>query len=81
MQGSWAVFFDIHKQFLSPDHVTMQATEAERKLQNSHYDGEKKSWDWDKYVAIHKEQHTIIESLVDNGYSGMDKGTKVLHVQ
>ena len=71
------MFFDIHKQFCGPDHVDRQATDAERKLQNSQYDGEKKGWDWDKYVAIHKEEHTMIKSLVHNGYNGMDKGTKV----
>ena len=27
-----------------------------------------------------QQMHTIIESLVDNGYSGMDEGTKVCHV-
>ena len=31
-QDSQAMFFDIDKQFLSPDHVARQATEAERKL-------------------------------------------------
>ena len=36
-------------------------------------------WDWDKYVALHKEQHAIMESLTDYGFSGMDNGTKVLH--
>ena len=77
MQNSQAVYFNIHNCFLSPDHVARQATEAERKLQDSHYGGERKSWDWDKYVALHKEQHAIMESLTDYGYSGMDNGTKV----
>ena len=36
-------------------------------------------WDWDKYVALHKEQHAIMESLTDYGYSGMDNGSKVCH--
>ena len=54
-----------------------EATEAERKWKNSHYDSEKKVWDWDKYVAIHKEQHTIMYCLADHGYSEMDNGTKV----
>ena len=73
------MFFDILKHFLGPDHVARQAIDAEGKLQNSHYDGERKSWDWDKYVALHKEQHAIMESLTDYGYSGMDNGTKVHH--
>ena len=79
MQDSWAVFFNVNKHFLCPDHVSRQAAEAEGKLQNSHYDGERKEWDWDKYVIIHKEQHAIMESLLDYGCSGMDNGTKVRH--
>ena len=56
--------------------MARQAAEAERKLQSSHYDGEKKGWEWDKYVTLHKEQHTIMESLTD--YQ-MDNGDKVCH--
>ena len=59
--------------FLSSYHVVSQV--VERKLQNSHYDGEKKGWDWNKYVALHKEQHTIMASLGDCGYSGIDDST------
>ena len=71
------MFFDIHKQFLGPDHVARRAADAEGKLQNFHYNGERKIWDWEKYVALHKERHTIMESLTDYGYSEMDNGTKV----
>ena len=38
-QNDQAVFFDIH------NHVARQAADAEEKLQNSHYDGERKTWD------------------------------------
>ena len=76
---SWAVYFHIHKHFLGIDHMVRQATDAEGKLQNSHYDGQQKTWDWDKYVALHKEQHAIMVSLTDYGYSGIDNGTKVGH--
>ena len=79
MQDGQSVFFDIHKHFLDPDHVARQAAYAEGKLQNSHFYGERKTWDWDKYVALHKEQHAIMESLTDYHYSGMDNGTKVCH--
>ena len=73
------MLFNVHKQFLSPDHITRKAADAERKLQNSHYDHEKKGWDWENYVALNKEQHTIITSLADYGHSGIDGGTKVCH--
>ena len=42
MQDGQALFFDAHKQFLSPDHVARQAVEVGKKLQTSHYDGERK---------------------------------------
>ena len=64
----------IHKQFLSPDHVARHAADAETKLYDSHCHGERKTWDWDKYIALHKEQHAIMESLTDYGYSGMGNG-------
>ena len=54
-------------------------TEAERKLQTSHSGGERKRWDWDKYIALNKEQHDIMESLIGYDYSGMNNGTKVCH--
>ena len=41
-QNSWTLYFDISKQFLSPDHVASLATETKRKLQNSHNDWKKK---------------------------------------
>ena len=77
-KDSQAVYFDIHW-FLCCDHVARQATETERKLQSSHYDCEKDRWGWDKYVTLHKEQQTIMESLTDYGYSGMDIGTKACY--
>ena len=42
-KDSWCVFFYVHKQFLGPDQLARQATETELKLQDSHYDGEKKN--------------------------------------
>ena len=79
MQDSWAVFFDIHEQLLGPDHVARQTSKAERKLQKSHY-GEKKGWDWYKYVTLHKEQYTIMESIADHGYNSIHDGMKVCHL-
>ena len=55
MQDGWVVFFDVHKVFFDHIHLVRQAVEAKRMPQNSHYNGEKKEWDWDKYVALHKE--------------------------
>ena len=78
IQDSLTVFFDIHQQFFGPDHVAWQAAKAERILQISYYDGEKREWDWDKYVALLKEQHKIMKSA-DHGYNDIDEGTKVCY--
>ena len=59
--------------------MARQAADAERKMQTSHYDGEMKGWDWDKYVSLHKQQHAMMESLTDYGYIVMNNGTKVCH--
>ena len=40
-QDDQEMFFDMYKWFLGLDHVARQATDAERKLQNSPYDGKK----------------------------------------
>ena len=79
LQDGQAVFFNVHKHFIGPDHMVRQATDAEGKLENSYYDGERKTWDWDMCVAPHKEQHAILESLTDYGNIGMEYGTKVHH--
>ena len=78
-QNGQGVFFNVHKTVIVPDHVVRQATKEEKKLQNSH-DGKKKWWDWEKYFALHKEQHTIMESLANHGYSCTNDGTKLCHI-
>ena len=45
-QDGKAMYFTVHKHFLGLEHVARQTAEAEGKLQNSHYDGERKTWDW-----------------------------------
>ena len=70
MQDGQAVYFNVHKQYLDPDHVARHAAD---------YDDEKKEWYWDKCDTLHKEQHTIMKSLADYGYSGLDNCTKVCH--
>ena len=72
------MYFDIHMQFLNTDNVARQVAVADLKLQTSHHDGEKKGWDWDKFVTLHKD-HSVMESLSDSGCSGMDNGTQFHH--
>ena len=73
------MIFNIHKPFLVPDHLTRQSTETKRKLQHSPYDDEKKRLDRDKYVSVHKEKHTIMESHADHLHSCIDNENEVHH--
>ena len=41
-------FYAIHSKWLGPNHVNVTASEAEMALQASTYDGEKKTWNWEK---------------------------------
>ena len=52
MQNGQAVFFNIHRQVLSPDHVARQATEAERKLHKTLYSITNSSMDTRATVCI-----------------------------
>ena len=44
-------FYAIYSRWLGPNHVNVTASEAKMALQRCMYDGEKKAWNWEKYVA------------------------------
>ena len=71
------MYFDVHRSFLGHDHVSMQTADMKQKLQSSHYNGEKKVWNWDIYVSLYKKQHTIIESIEHHDCTDIVTGTKV----
>ena len=66
--------------YLGPNNMNHQANEAEAKLKDSSYHGEKRRWNFEQYVCMHQDQHTILQSLVQHGYAGIDEGSKVRHL-
>ena len=42
------VYYAIKSRWLGPNHVNARASEAKMALQMSMYDGEKKTWNWEK---------------------------------
>ena len=52
------------------------ASTAERKLSTTTYAGEKKRWNFEKYVKVHMDQHQIIEGLVEHRHAGFDECSK-----
>jgi hypothetical protein len=63
--------------FLGANNVGNLATAAEERLQSTKYSGDKRNFDFEKYVRIHTEQHSILNGLIVHGYSGIDESSKV----
>ena len=66
--------------YLGPNNTNHQANEAETKLKDSSYHGEKRRWNFERYVRMHQDQHTILQCLVQHGYAGIDERSKVHHL-
>ena len=69
-------FLALWDHYLGPNNVDNMASTAERKLTSTVYSGEKKRWNFEKYVKVHMDQHQIIEGLVEHGHAGIDSRSK-----
>ena len=76
-QDGRAGFLGLYNNYLGPNKVDNQAAKAEAKLLNTTYAGEKKRWNFDKYVQVHISQFTMLQSLEQYGYKGIDARTRV----
>jgi hypothetical protein len=70
----------LYAHYLGPNNVDHMASKAEKYLATSAYHGEKRTWTFEKYALLHLKQHQILESLVPHGYTGIDPGSKVCHL-
>ena len=75
-----AAFFNLKNHFLGPSHIDSMAKAAELRLTTLSYSGEQRRWNFQRYVKGHVDQHIILEGLVQYGYAGIDKRTKVRHL-
>ena len=73
-------YLGIYNHYLGPQHVDNMANLAEDKLKNTVYNGEKRRWDFEKYVNTHKQQHSVLEGLTEHGYVGIDPRSKVRYL-
>ena len=56
------------------------AKKAEHKMEKLSYEVEKRCWNFEKYARIHKEQHEILNGLVQHNYYGIDDISEVLYL-
>ncbi|KAI2509583.1 hypothetical protein MHU86_4844 [Fragilaria crotonensis] len=75
-----AAYQHLFTHFLGPNNVDNMATTAEDKLKSTVYNGEQRRWDFERYVNVHKQQHSVLEGLVEHGYAGIDPRSKVRYL-
>ena len=75
-----AAYIAFCNHYLGPNNVDNMATLAEQKLISTTYKEEGRRWDFEQYVTVHQEQHTILEGLVSHGYAGIDKRSKMCYL-
>jgi hypothetical protein len=75
-----AAYKSLYNHYLGPNAVDNMATNAERKLTHTTYDGEKKRWNFEKYTSTHVNAHHTLAGLVRHGYAGIDERTKVRYL-
>ena len=73
-------FKGLYDHYLGPNNVDIMASAAEKTMQTTVYNGEMKRWDFEKFVNLHKQQHSILDGLVLHGYAGIDERSKVRHL-
>ncbi|KAI2494566.1 hypothetical protein MHU86_19981 [Fragilaria crotonensis] len=70
-------YHGLYLHYLGPNNIDNMATMAEQKLKDTVYNGEQRRWDFEKYINVHKQQHSVMEGLVEHGYTGIDPRSKV----
>eukprot|EP00978_Attheya_sp_CCMP212_P018789 scaffold51883_cov58-Attheya_sp.AAC.1 len=72
-------YVEIWNHFLGPNNAGKMATRAERTLDTTSYVGEKRRWNFEKFVSAHKnKQHPILANLQADGmHNGINGVTKV----
>ena len=66
--------------YLGKNNVDNMSPRAEAKLKDTSYSGEKRRWNFEKYVKTHVDQHAILTGLVEHGYSFIGDMSKVRHL-
>ena len=66
-------YLGLYDHYLGENNVDTMSTRAESRLEKMMYSGEKRNWNFEKYVKVHADQHAILEGLVDYGYAGIDE--------
>ena len=70
----------IYNHYLGPINIYHMAAGTEKKLAQCTYTGKKINCTLDKCSILHKEQHNILNSLKEHGYTGINQQSKVRYL-
>ena len=72
-------FLGLRNHYLRENNVNNMSSRAESKLKDISYSGEKRRWNFEKYVKTYVNQNAILTYIFEHGYSGIDDRSKVCH--
>ncbi len=75
------VYQTLHTIFLSGQHVVSTGSAIVTKLQSFRYEGDRKNFNFDKYVNLHVEQHNQHADLQEYGVAPLAENLKTLWFQ
>ena len=70
----------LYGRYLEVNNIDNMATMAEARIRATTYTGERHHWNFEKYVKVLVDQHTIFENLTQHGYAGVNPRSKVRHL-
>jgi hypothetical protein len=73
-------FLALWDHYLDPNNVDHMANKAEKSLATSRYHAKTRTFTFERLVLMHLKAHSILESLVEHGYNGIDERSKVCHL-
>jgi hypothetical protein len=71
----------LHATLLGKDRITSSGNAIVTKLQSFRYEGDRKNFNFDKYVTLHVEQHNLHADLIEYGVQPLDESLKILWFQ
>jgi hypothetical protein len=75
------VYWTLHTLLLGGQHVVSTGSAIVTKLQSFRYEGDRKNFNFDKYVNLHVEQHNQHADLQEYGVAPLAKNLKTLWFQ
>ena len=67
----------LHATLLGGDRITASGSAIVNKLQSFRYEGDRKNFNFDKYVTLHVEQHNQHADLTEYGVKPLDESLKI----